>query len=124
MKAYKDRIYIEGLRVDTVIGIWDWERQIKQKVLIDIEFSTDAQLINKDSVDETINYKDVAKIIKAFCEENHFHLVETMAEQVASKLIIDFDVDWTQVKVTKPGALSDAVNVGITVQRTKEDYAK
>ena len=89
MKMHKDKIYIEGLRVDTVIGIWGWERQIKQRIIIDIEFSADAQRITQDNIDETVNYRDVAKKIKKFCEEKHFQLVETMAEQVVKILILD-----------------------------------
>jgi dihydroneopterin aldolase len=124
MKMHKDKIYIEGLRVDTVIGIWGWERQIKQRILIDIEFSADAQRITQDNIDETVNYRDVAKKIKKFCEEKRFQLVETMAEQVVKILILDFNVEWATVRVTKPGALSDALNVGITVERNKKDYEK
>ncbi len=124
MKMHKDKIYIEGLRVDTVIGIWGWERQIKQRITIDIEFSADAQRITQDNIDETVNYRDVAKKIKKFCEEKHFQLVETMAEQVVKILILDFNVEWATVRVTKPGALSDALNVGITVERNKKDYEK
>ena len=124
MKMHKDKIYIEGLRVDTVIGIWDWERQIKQRIIIDIEFSADAQRITQDNIDETVNYRDVAKKIKKCCEEKHFQLVETMAEQVVKILILDFNVEWATVRVTKPGALSDALNVGITVERNKKDYEK
>jgi 7,8-dihydroneopterin aldolase/epimerase/oxygenase len=124
MKMHKDKIYIEGLRVDTVIGIWGWERQIKQRIIIDIEFSADAQRITQDNIDETVNYRDVAKKIKKFCEEKHFQLVETMAEQVVKILILDFNVEWATVRVTKPGALSDALNVGITVERNKKDYEK
>ncbi len=124
MKMHKDKIYIEGLRVDTVIGIWGWERQIKQRIIIDIEFSADAQRITQDNIDETVNYRDVANKIKKFCEEKHCQRFETLAEQVVKILILDFNVEWATVRVTKPGALSDALNVGITVERNKKDYEK
>ncbi|MFZ8952620.1 MAG: dihydroneopterin aldolase [Gammaproteobacteria bacterium] len=117
-----DRILIEKLKANAVIGIWEWEKQITQIVEIDIEFSIDARIITKDNISETTNYKDVAKDIKLLCESRPFELVETMAEEIAKFAIAKYKMKKIMVKVCKPGALSDAKNVGIQIERSLSDY--
>ena len=93
-----DKIFLHGLKIDTVIGIWDWERKIRQTVAIDLEMSADIRkAAASDSVDDTLNYKLVAKRLQAFVGESSFQLVETLAEQVAGVVLDEFEVDWVKV---------------------------
>ncbi len=113
-----DKIFLTELKVDTIIGIWDWERKIRQTVVIDLEMSADiARAAATDSVDDTLNYKDVAKRIQQFVEDSSFQLVETMAERIAAIVREEFDVDWVKVRVNKPGAIRGSRDVGVLIER-------
>lgn len=113
-----DTIFLHGLKVETVIGIWDWERKIRQTVVIDLDMSADiAKAAETDSVEDTLNYKLVAKRVQQFVAESSFHLVETMAERIAGIVTGEFGVDWVRVRVNKPGAIRGARDVGVIVER-------
>jgi dihydroneopterin aldolase len=113
-----DIIFLSDLRIDTVIGIWDWERKIRQTVSIDLEMSADIRKAAKtDSVDDTLNYKLVAKRLKAFVGDSGFQLVETLAENIAAIVLDEFEVDWVRVRVNKPGAIRGARDVGVIIER-------
>ena len=113
-----DVIFIRELTVETVIGIYDWEREIKQPVLFDIEMAADvARAAATDSVDDTLNYKAVSKRVIAFVERSEFFLVETLAERVAAIIREEFGVPWVRLRVNKRGALRGAVDVGVVIER-------
>lgn len=113
-----DIIFLRDLRIDTVVGIWDWERRIRQTVSIDLEMATDiARAAASDSIDDTLNYKKVAKRLVAFVEESEFQLVETMAERIAEIVLGEFDVPWVRVTVNKPGAIRGSRDVGVRIER-------
>jgi len=113
-----DKIFLQDLRVDTVIGIWDWERKIRQTVAIDLEMSADIRkAAATDAVEDTLNYKSVAKRVQSFVKESRFKLVETLAEKIAALILEEFDVDWVQVRVNKPGAIRGSKGVGILIER-------
>ena len=113
-----DTIYLTDLRIETVIGIWEWERKIRQTVAIDLEMSADIRrAAETDSVDDTLNYKQVAKRLQQFVSESNFQLVETLAEKVAAIVLDEFDVQWVKVKVNKPGAIRNARDVGVIIER-------
>jgi 7,8-dihydroneopterin aldolase/epimerase/oxygenase len=113
-----DIIFLHDLRIETVIGIWGWERKIRQTVAIDLEMSADiAAAAATDSVDDTLNYKAVAKRLQEFVGESSFKLVETLAEKVAATVIDEFDVAWVRVKVSKPGAIRGSRDVGVIIER-------
>ena len=113
-----DTIFLHGLKVDTVIGIWDWERKIRQTVVIDLDMSADiAKAAATDSVEDTLNYKLVAKRVQQFVADSSFHLVETMAEEIAAIVNGEFGVDWVRVRVNKPGAIRGARDVGVLIER-------
>lgn len=117
-----DVIFLSQMRVDTVVGIWDWERKIRQTVAIDLRMAADIRrAASTDSIDDTLNYKGVAKRVQAFVAESEFQLVETLAEKIAALIIDEFDVPWIEVKVSKPGAIRGAQDVGVVIQRTKSD---
>jgi dihydroneopterin aldolase len=113
-----DIIYLHDLRVAAVIGIFDWERRVKQTVSIDLDMATDiARAAKSDHIDDTLNYKAVAKRIIAFVEESEFQLVETLAERIAGIVREEFDVPWVRVRINKPGAIRGARDVGVIIER-------
>jgi 7,8-dihydroneopterin aldolase/epimerase/oxygenase len=117
-----DKIFIHALKTETIVGIFDWERQVKQTVVMDIEFSADiAKAALSDSIDDTLNYKGVAKRVLAFVEESSFHLVETLAEHVAMLILEEFGVSWVSLALSKPGAIRNSRDVGVMLERRQSD---
>ena len=113
-----DIIFLHDLRVETVIGIWEWERKIRQTVAIDLEMSADIRkAAATDSVDDTLNYKAVAKRVQQFVADSSFQLVETLAEKIAGIVLDEFNVAWVRVRVNKPGAIRGAKDVGVLIER-------
>lgn len=113
-----DIIFLHDLKVETVIGIWEWERKIRQTVAIDLDMSADIRkAAASDSVDDTLNYKLVAKRVQQFVADSSFQLVETLAEKIAEIVLGEFDVAWVRVKVNKPGAIRGARDVGVLIER-------
>ena len=119
----KDRIYVEDIRVKGKIGIFDWEKKIKQEISLSYEIDHDNLSASKeDKIEATTDYKTITKKIISFIEENKFELVETFAEKIAEMVIKDFDVNWIKLRVSKPGALRFSKDVGVIIERTSEDY--
>lgn len=113
-----DKIFLSELKIDTIIGIWEWERRIRQSVIIDIEMSADiAKAAATDDVADTLNYKSVAKRIQEFVAASSFQLVETLAERIAAIIRDEFDVAWVSVRVNKPGAIRGSRAVGVLIER-------
>lgn len=113
-----DTIFLHDLKVDTVIGVWDWERKVRQTIAIDLEMSADIRkAAASDSVDDTLDYKSVAKRVQSFVGESSFQLVESLAENIAAIIRDEFDVSWVRVRVNKPGAIRGARDVGILIER-------
>jgi len=119
-----DTIFLSDLRIETVIGIFDWERRIRQTVSLDLEMAADIRkAAAADSIDETLDYKSVAKRLIAFVESSDFGLVETLAEQIARIVVTEFGVPWVKVTLHKPGAIRGARDVGVTIERGEDDYS-
>jgi len=113
-----DIIFIRELRIETVIGIYDWERQIKQTVCIDLEMATDIrQAAASDSIENTLNYKAVAKRLLQFVGDSQFFLVETLGERIAELVMTEFQVPWLRLTLSKPGAVRGSREVGIIIER-------
>jgi dihydroneopterin aldolase len=113
-----DKIFLEELKIDTIIGIWEWERKIRQTVIIDLEMSADiAKAAATDDVADTLNYKSVAKRVQQFVGDSSFQLVETLAERIAAIVRDEFGVAWVKVTVHKPGAIRGSRDVGIIIER-------
>lgn len=113
-----DKIFLDELKIDTIIGIWDWERKIRQTVVIDLEMSADiAKAAATDDVADTLNYKLVAKRLQEFVGGSSFQLVETLAERIAGLIRDEFDVAWVKVTVHKPGAIRGSKDVGVIIER-------
>jgi 7,8-dihydroneopterin aldolase/epimerase/oxygenase len=117
-----DKIFLRALKTEAIIGIFDWERQVKQTVIVDIEISADIRKAAlSDSIDDTLNYKRVAKRVLAFVEESKFHLVETLAEHIAMLILEDFGVAWVRISLSKPGAIRSSRDVGVSLERDLND---
>ncbi len=115
-----DTIFLHELRVETVVGIWEWERQIRQTVSIDLEMGGDMRrAAASDRIEATLNYKAVAKRVQQFVSDSSFQLVEMLAEKIAALVLDEFDVPWIRVRVSKPGAIRGARDVGVVIFRSK-----
>lgn len=113
-----DIVFLNQLKIDTVIGIYEWERRIRQTVCIDLEMSSDiAKAANSDAIDDALDYKRVAKRIITFVENSEFQLVETMAERISEIIRNEFGVAWVKIRVSKPGAIRGAKDVGVLIER-------
>ena len=113
-----DRIFLSEMKIETTVGIWEWEKRIKQQVIIDIEMSADIKkAAASDQIEDTLNYKAVAKSVRKLVEESSFQLVETMAEKISELVIGEHNVSWVRVKVNKPGAIRGSKGVGIIIER-------
>jgi 7,8-dihydroneopterin aldolase/epimerase/oxygenase len=118
-----DKIFLSALSVDCIVGIWEWERRVRQKVVIDLEMAADIRrAAASDSIEDTIDYKRVAKRLLAFVGDSQFHLVETLAERIAQIVVIEFDVEWVKVRLNKRGAIRGARDVGVEIERRRADY--
>jgi len=113
-----DRIFLRDLRIETIIGIYDWERETPQTVSIDLELATDvARAARSDAIDDALDYKAIAKRLIAFVGASRFQLVETLAERIAGLLREEFGVAWVRVTVNKGGAIRGASAVGVVIER-------
>ena len=113
-----DIVYISDLKVDTVIGIYDWERRIRQTVSLDLEMAADiSRAAASDHIDDALNYKAIGKRIIQYIEDSDFQLVETLAERVAQLVLEDFGVAWLKLRLSKPGALRGSRDVGVIIER-------
>ena len=113
-----DIVYIRDLKVNTIIGIYDWEREVRQTVSLDLEMAFDiSEAARTDNIDHTLNYKAVAKRLISFIEGSEFLLVETMAEQSAAIVRDEFGVSWLRLRLSKPGAVRGSRDVGVIIER-------
>ena len=116
----KDTIFIHGLRVKAVIGIYEWERRIQQDIVADIDMSADVRAAeDSDDIADVIDYKAVAKRVQQFIAESKFQLIEALAGHIAQLIINEFGVAHVRVCLTKPGAVRGAKGVGVVVERSK-----
>jgi dihydroneopterin aldolase len=121
-RDHSDRIFLRGLSAQCIIGFIDWERRTPQTLLIDLELPCDcARAARSDRVEDTIDYKRVAKRVLGWLPGTQFHLVETLAHRLALLLLAEFSLDWVRVSVNKPGAIRDSRDVGVSIERTRAD---
>lgn len=113
-----DIVFIKDLRIETIIGIYDWERRVKQTISLDLEMAADIRAAAvTDAIEDTLNYKAIGKRLIAFVGESEYQLVETLAEKVAAVVLTEFDVEWLKLTVHKPGALRGSRDVGVIIER-------
>ena len=119
-----DRIFLRGLTVECIIGFIDWERRVKQTVVIDLEIPVDCRAAARtDEVAATVDYKAVAKRVIAFVERSEFKLVETLAHRLGMLIIEEFSLQWVRLAVNKPGAIRGSRDVGVVLERSRADLA-
>ena len=117
-----DRIFLRGLAVECIIGFIEWERRVKQTVVIDLEMPVDCRRAAlSDDVAHTLDYKKVAKRVIAFVEASQFRLVESLAERTALLVLEEFGVHWVRLSINKPGAIRGSRDVGVSIERTRAD---
>ena len=115
-----DTVFIEDLRIDTVIGIYDWEREIRQTVALDVEMAFDNRVpAATDDIADTLNYKAVSQRLVDYVSQSDFGLVETLAERCAEIVLQEFKVDSLRLKLSKPGAVRGARAVGVVIERRR-----
>ena len=121
---HSDRIFLRGLEVECIIGFIEWERRIKQTVVIDLELPVDCRRASQtDEVADTLDYKKVAKRVIAFVETSEFKLVETLAQRLALLVLAEFDLEWVRLSINKPGAIRGSRDVGVSIERTRADVS-
>jgi len=115
-----DIIYLHGLIANARIGVWEWEKQITQQLTLDLDMGTDIRIAAaSDRLEDTLDYKAVARRVVAFTEENRFDLVETLAEKLADILLDEFGIPWCRIKLNKQGAINGGRDVGVIIERGK-----
>jgi 7,8-dihydroneopterin aldolase/epimerase/oxygenase len=113
-----DIIFLGGLAIDTIIGIYDWERNTKQTVVLDIEMAYDiSKAAETDGIEFTLDYKKISERIIDFVENSQFLLVETLVVEIANMLLKEFNIPWVKITLNKKGAIPQASHVGITIER-------
>jgi dihydroneopterin aldolase len=120
-----DRIFLHGLEVECIIGFIEWERRVKQTVVVDVEMPVDcARAARSDEVADTLDYKKVAKRLISFVSDSQYKLVESLAHRAAMMILEEFNVEWVRLSVNKPGAIRHSKDVGVAVLRTRADLEK
>lgn len=120
----RDRIFLRGLTAECIIGFIDWERRVKQTVVLDIEMPVSCRRAAvSDDVADTLDYKRLAKRVLSFVEASEFKLVETLAHRLALTILEEFELDWVRISLNKPGAIRHSRDVGVVIERTRADLA-
>lgn len=113
-----DIVFLHDLKIDCVIGAFDWERSMKQTVILDLDMGFDiSKAAASDELDDTLNYKAVSKRLQEFVGNSEYQLVETLAEHIAAVVLTEFNVRWLRLRVNKRGAVSHAMDVGVLIER-------
>lgn len=115
-----DIVFIRDLRIETVIGVYDWERKIRQTVSLDLEMGTDIRpAADSDHIQDALDYKAVAKRLIQFVGDSEFQLVETLAQRCADIILNEFQVPWLRLRLSKPGAVTGSQDVGVLIERAR-----
>ena len=113
-----DIVFIEDLRIQTVIGVFDWEREITQTVSLKLEMGFNiSKAAESDAISDTLDYKSVSKRLISLVENSDYQLVEALAEKCASVVLSEFPVNWLRLKLSKPGAVRGSSAVGVVIER-------
>lgn len=113
-----DIVYIRALQIETCIGIYDWERRVRQTVVLDLEMATDIRrAAASENIDDALNYAAISQRLSAFVGDGSFLLIEALAEQCAALVIDEFKVPWLRLRLAKPTAVAMAGEVGVIIER-------
>lgn len=117
-----DIIYLKNLYVDTVIGVWEWERRIRQRLIVDIELGTDAsRAMESDDIEDTVDYKAVSDRVVDIASTSEFRLIEALAGRIAQTILEDFDIQWIRVGINKQGVVRNVRDIGVVIERGHRD---
>lgn len=120
-----DKILVEGLKVDACIGVYDWERKIRQRLVFDFELGIDiAEAANGDDLSKTVDYAALSERVVGFVSESEFQLIEALAEEVATLVLAEYPVRYINIKLSKPGAVEQASNIAVVISRESDDHSK
>lgn len=115
-----DIVYLRDLKIDCIVGIYEWERRVKQTIALDLDMAADIRrAAATDRIEDTLDYKAVSKRLIDFVGASEFQLVETLAEKIAEIVLNEFGVPWVRVRVNKRGALRHATDVGVVIERSR-----
>lgn len=116
-----DKVIIKGLSIQTTIGFYAWEKEIKQTLVIDLTMGWDiAKAAENDELDKTLNYAEISTVIETFANDNQVDLIETLAHRMADYLIETYQIPWLTLFIGKPGAVHNAETVGVEIERGKQ----
>ena len=117
-----DTVFIRDLSMDAVIGVFGWERQVRQKITINLEMATNIRkAAETDNLEYTLDYKAISQRIRVLVDENQPKLVETLIELIASTVMKEFNIPWLRISIAKPGAVRGSAAVGVTIERGNRD---
>lgn len=115
-----DHILIEGLTLETVVGVYDWEKRIRQRLVLDLALGTDIRAAAADdALDKTLNYAAISERLVEFCDTHSFELIETYAERITTLLFDEFNIEHVSLTLSKPGAVKEARSVGVRIERSR-----
>ncbi len=113
-----DTVFIRGLKAKATVGVFEWERQIRQTLVLDLDLRADAvKAAANDALEDTVDYKAISQRIVELVEASEYRLVESLAEEVASVVRQEFEVPWVRVQISKPYAVRTAQEVGVIIER-------
>ena len=118
----RDQVIIDGLEVEAIIGIHDWERRVRQVLRLDVAVGTDvARVAATDDIALAVDYSVLAECLGDFIRVGEYRLLETLAEDAAAMILAEFAVPWVKLAVRKPGAVAAADSVGVVIERARGD---
>ena len=114
-----DIVSLHGLTCEATIGVWEWEKNIKQKLVFDIDLACDIRpAAESDDLTKALDYQAIAERVKEITESNQFELIESLAEKVANTILSEFSTNWIRIKLDKGQAVTGVKNVGVVIERT------
>ncbi|MDX2369504.1 MAG: dihydroneopterin aldolase [Colwellia sp.] len=120
-----DKVFIKGLHIQTTIGFFQWEKEIKQTLVIDVAMAWDtAKAAENDELAKTLDYAEISTAIETFANDNPVDLIETLAERMAAFLMTQFHIPWLKLTIGKPGAVHNAATVGVEIERGQLNQKK
>ncbi|HFC8518091.1 dihydroneopterin aldolase [Neisseria weaveri] len=116
-----DKIFLHGMKADTLIGVYDWERERMQTLILDLDIGVPKTSALSDNIEDTVHYGDVCEAVRRSMKEQQFLLLEALAEHIAELVFEDFNALWIRVRITKPGILPNVREVGVEIERSRSD---
>ncbi len=114
-----DTIHIEQLKINCIVGVNEWERKVRRHIIVDLTLETNAaKAAKKDNIEDAIDYITVSERVTRFVQASSYLLIETLAEKIANVVLGEFPISRIRLKLSKPGAISNAKSVSVSIERT------